>query len=393
MRILFVTTRPPWPSRRGDQARVAGWFRELGDRHSLAVVCQRPPGFPKACFPPGVRGREVPLPLWRLDRIARHGFQHPLQVAMHVQPELAREVAREVSDFQPDVVVVVLSRLGWLLPVLEGVPVVVDLVDSLALNMRRRASRQPRLARLWHWEARRLESFERHLSRLVAGATVVSRRDAEALAGKDGEPAPGVAVIPFGLRVPDAIPPRAADPIVLLSGNLGYFPTLDGALWLAREIWPRVLEMRPDAQWWLAGSRIPRTIRSLERLPGVRVLPDPEDLSAVRRQVAVAVAPMRAGSGTPIKVLEAMADGLPVVATPEAAAGLDELDGSELQIAGDSRAFAAALVRLLEQPDVADEQVASAWSWLSQRHDLRRVSVRFEELLKEITSERRPGQR
>ncbi len=394
MRILFVTTRPPWPSRRGDQARVAGWVRQLGRRHELSVVCQRPPFFPAATFPVGVRGREVPLPMWRMDRTLRHGLRRPLQVAMHVQPELARAVKGEIADFCPDVVVVALSRLGWLLPALEQVPVVVDLVDSLALNMRRRAARQPGLGALWRWEARRVAIWERDLVRRVARATVVSQRDAEALAGEDEIAAGRIAVVPFGIPIPEVPPRRATTPIVLLSGNLGYFPTRDGALWLAREVWPRVRRACPEAEWLLAGSRIPRALWRLRRLPGVRIEADPEDLAAVRRRTAVAVAPMRAGSGTPIKVLEAMAGGLPVVATPEAAAGLDGLHGGELQVGGEAETFAAALVRLLADPAAADRQVASAWDWLCQRHDLRRVAGRFERLLEEaVISVPPPGRR
>ncbi len=387
MRILFVTTRPPWPSRRGDQARIAGWVRELGARHALAVVCQRPPRFPEATFPADVRGREVPLRWWRADRILRRGLTYPLQVAMHAQPELARAVEQEIAAFRPDVVVVALSRLGWLLPALRQLPVVVDLVDSLALNMRRRAALQPQLSAFWRWEAQRIEVWERDLARRVARATVVSLRDQQALVGDGDLPGSQVVVVPFGIAIPDALPRRARSAIVLLSGNLGYFPTRDGALWLAREIWPRVRRVCPDARWLLAGSRIPRELRQLRHLSGVSILADPEDLSAVRRRSAVAIAPMRAGSGTPIKVLEAMADGLPVVATPEAAAGLDGLSGRELAIAGDAKSFSSALVRLLKNRAAADEQVTSAWAWLRERHDLRRVARRFESLLEDAAAQ------
>ncbi len=305
---------------------------------------------------------------------------------MHVQPELGRAVEREVGEFRPDVAVLALSRLGWLLPALGRVPVVADLVDSLALNMRRRAERQPSLGAFWRWEAGRVEAWERDLTGRVAHATVVSDRDRQALIGDGEVPAGRIAVVPFGISIPAALPRRGSRPIVLLSGNLGYFPTLDGALWLAHEIWPRVRRACPDAEWWLAGSRVSRPLWRLQRLPGVRILADPEDLTAVRRRAAVAVAPMRAGSGTPIKVLEAMADGLPVVATREAAAGLDGLRGPEIQVAGDPRAFASALVTLLEDRAAADQQVASAWSWLCERHDLRRVAGRFESLLEEAVA-------
>ena len=136
MRILFLTARPPWPSRRGDQARVAGFVQELGKRHEISVLAQSSGGAKPAPFPEGVEGGGVPRPrsaalnsLWKLARL-------PAQVALYWDPHFAQAALAEIGRFKPDVVVVMLSRLGWLLPALNRVPVVLDLVDALTLNMR-----------------------------------------------------------------------------------------------------------------------------------------------------------------------------------------------------------------------------------------------------------------
>lgn len=381
MRILLVTTRPPWPIRRGDQARAAGWVEALGDRHEIMLISQRPPGFPTAeAQPKWRRGREVVLSRGRTLASLIWSASYPIQVALHVQPRLRRVVEQAVLEFKPDVAVLTLSRLGWLVPSIKRCPVVLDLVDSLALNMRNRASYQPRLSALWNWEARRLERWDGRLLKQVAYATVVSRRDKLALVPESDA---SVRIVPFGVRIAEELVLTARpDPIILLSGNLGYFPTHEGAVWFAKEVWGKVRRVLPTARWILAGARPVRAVRRLASLPGVELSDEPQSLSELRREARVAIAPMRSGSGVPIKILEAMADGLPVVATPEAAAGLDGLSGNELSIANGSRSFADALIKLLTSASLVERQAQEAWHWLRERHELRATAQSFEQVLR-----------
>jgi len=401
MRILLVSARPPRPVRRGDQARLSGWLRALAPRHQLSLVSLVPPGFEPVRDPRATRE-----PQGRVQTIDHGRFAmfcglaatlrgQPFQVAMHRSTALARAFDEELRRFRPHVVVALLSRVGWLLERAGAVPVVLDLVDSLALNLERRARRQPAAAWLLGVEARRMKVWDRQRIARAAAACVVSEDDRQALIQGAPTLAAKIFVVPFGLPIAERLEPsraagpaRGGAPIVLLAGNLGYFPTVDAARIFATQVWPRVRSALPAARWWLAGARPARTVRRLASIAGVRVIADPPDLAAIRRQATLAIAPLHAGSGTPIKVLEAMADGLPVVTTARGAAGLDGVPEDAVAIADRPEQQVAAIVHRLRDPSAARAQAEAALRWLKQRHDLARVARDFERLLLRVA---RPG--
>ena len=389
VRILFLTSRPPWPPRRGDQARSAGFLEHLRARHECHVLSLRPVGFPEPHWPEGVDGRTVAVsPIDATVGLLTHPGL-PWQVALHAVPRFRRAVRETVRTVSPDVAVVVLSRLGWALPALGDVPVMLDLIDALALNMRNRARRQRALAPPLGLEAARMARWDSRLLARVTHATVVSARDRDELL-RDAPTLGGkVSVLPFGIAVAPAPAMAGRRPgAVILTGNLGYFPTAEGARWLVERVWPTVRAARPDATLTLAGARPSRALQRLARIPGVTVVADPDDLAALLATAAVAVAPMRAGSGTPIKVLEAMAAGTPVVATPETAAGLDGVPQGALAVAGEPAEFAAALVALLGDPERARSQAASAFAWVARHHGREASACALEEVLRRSAARR-----
>ena len=385
MRVLFLTPRPPWPVRRGDQARAATLIAGLAPRHEIMVIALRPPGFPPCRWPHGVSGTEVAFSWAGGAAAALLHPRLPLQVGLHHSARFEAVVHAAVAAFRPDAAVVVLSRLGAALPALGSVPTVVDLVDSLQLNLSNRAIRQPLAGRLLRWEARRIGAFDRTLVARAAHTTVVSQRDLADLVAADPGIARRISVLPCAVSVPATLPINVGSGnVVLLQGNLGYFPTVDGALWFAHEVWPVLRRLYPGVEWRLAGSRPPRALRTLGALQGIKVVADPENLATELACASVVIAPLRAGSGTPNKVLEAMAAGVPVVTTPAGVAGLDGTAGNEIAVAADNWQFAQAIAHLLSDAEAARRQATAAWHYVRRYHSLAAVAARLEEILASV---------
>ncbi len=148
--------------------------------------------------------------------------------------------------------------------------------------------------------------------------------------------------------------PRDSDPkpdgrTVVFFGLLSTFPNIDGVTFLLREIWPRVAAARPSARCKIVGARPPQAIRDLAG-PGVEITGFVEDLRPSLASAAAIVVPLRVGSGTRLKIVEGMAMGKAIVSTTLGAEGIDATPEKDILIADDPAAFAAAVIRLLDEP-------------------------------------------
>ena len=134
----------------------------------------------------------------------------------------------------------------------------------------------------------------------------------------------------------------------MLTGNLGYFPNRDAARFLLAEVWPRLRRARPDLRLVVAGDRPPSSLARRLAAAGATLATRPPDLRALLAEATVAVAPLRCGSGVPLKVLDAWAAGVPVVASSFAAAGADGEPERDLLVADAPHEWEAQVTRLLD---------------------------------------------
>ena len=358
MRVLFLTLRLPGQLMRGDQLRASQHIRLLSQRHriTLLVFDSATPDaaaladMQACCEQVIVIRRSVPGMAARL--LGALFSSRPLQVSMFDSAALRAAITRLCAASNFDLAHVQLARLGPMLEPLAGLPCVLDFVDALSLNMRRRAAldRGP-LRFVVAAEAVRLARYERALCAQASAVVVCSAQDRAAIGSF-----PNLHLVRNGVdlaRFPWRAPGDRGDGIVFI-GNLGYFPNIDAATWFADEVMPLLCARRATVHLQLVGARpAPALRRRVAQWPNVELIGEVPDVHPWLARAAVAVVPLRSGSGQQLKMLEAMSAGTPVVATSLSAAGLDVVDGEHLLIADDSLSMAAAVMRLLTDPQLA----------------------------------------
>jgi glycosyltransferase involved in cell wall biosynthesis len=169
---------------------------------------------------------------------------------------------------------------------------------------------------------------------------------------------------------PAPSPARCRDELRLLFvGTLGYWPNADAAIWLIREILP-ALQRRSPVRVCLdiVGAGAPEALMDLAQPPAVTLHHFVEDLSPLYAAADQVIVPLRLGSGTPIKLLEAFGFRRPVIATRFAAAGLEAVDGEQILLADDPQAIADACVRMHAEPELAARCVERAARLIESRH-------------------------
>jgi glycosyltransferase involved in cell wall biosynthesis len=168
-------------------------------------------------------------------------------------------------------------------------------------------------------------------------------------------------------------------------GSLDWRPNAEGLIWFLRQVWPYVSKRMPAAALHIAGKNTPEKVRV--QLTGRNVFFEGEvpDAHSFTSSMSVMIAPLFAGSGMRIKILEAMSLGKAVVATPVAAEGLPVTDRRDIMIASDQFMFSSALIELLGRPDLKEQVTSGATSLLKEKFDNRKLTLKLLGFYKELT--------
>jgi sugar transferase (PEP-CTERM/EpsH1 system associated) len=387
--ILFVTPRFPLPLLSGDRARAFHQLRVLSRRHRLTLVTYADPAAAAKAHglleDMGVRVVTVPFTkAGAVLRLARGVFSPlPLQAALYNAPRMRETIRALVQAERFDLAHVQLARSVPLVDADLGLPRVVDLIDALSLNMRRRAAHD----RGWlRWaalvDAARLQRYEQQICASVAATFVVAPADREAIGDY-----PTLSIIPNGVDLsafPRVETPRDRHRLVF-TGNLGYFPNVDAVLWFATEVLPRVWRAHPEARLTIAGARPHRRILALaQKEPRIEVIGNVQHMHPHLAAARVSVAPMRAGSGQLLKVLEAMSTGTPVVTTMRGLSGIQAVSGEHALVADTPDAFAAHVITLIEDDRLANRLASAGHALVERLYTWDRSVAELEEIYLQV---------
>jgi polysaccharide biosynthesis protein PslH len=200
-------------------------------------------------------------------------------------------------------------------------------------------------------EYRRLKPAELALCRRADAVLVTSERERALLAS--ALPATMLRVVPNGVDTAAFSPPEDGTEMpgrVVFTGMMSYYPNTHAVLRFAQYCWPFIRSQVPYATWQIVGSNPPPEVQRLAELPGVEVTGSVPAIQPYLAQAAVAIAPIDIGSGTRLKILEALAMGKAVVSTSVGCEGLDVTAGEHLLTADDLQEFACAVSGLLQDP-------------------------------------------
>jgi glycosyltransferase involved in cell wall biosynthesis len=349
MRSVVLTKFVPLPANSGGRQRSLATLLRLRDRGDV-VLCAFDDG---SCDVDGLRrlGVDVRAVPWRRDlRSAARSMviTGSTATARFAHRDLRRAVSSAVRDGPTDVLYVNYLQLSPHARALSARRRVLDMHNVESSLMRSYSSSADPARRV----ATRIESIalrrlERRALTEYDHVVVVSDVDRARLPAAHHD----VVVCPNGWE-PTGPLPAAEGPTASFVALLGWRPNADAAEWLARDIWPHVRRAVPDAELLLVGRDPSPTLQRLAG-EGITVTGTVPSVQPHLRASRIGLAPLRAGGGSRLKILEALGAGRPVVATSIGAEGLGDLVGHGVVVRDDPLEMAATIAELLIDADEA----------------------------------------
>jgi hypothetical protein len=319
-------------------------------------------------------------------RIAAFRAYGRSSLASHLSLPVLAELRAAVGAERYDLVHIGRSYLGDAVEVLDTRRATMDLDEDEWTSYREiAASLGPNDPDGSDWGTAEADAMAQLLARQASrfsGRFISSAFDAALI--QEREPTTTLEVIENAVAVPAETGRRDDGGTLMFLGSFGYAPNVDAAHWLVEEIWPLIQDHSPRPLRLVIAGRDAGRVAQLGRRSGVAVEPDIEDVAEAYGRATVFLAPLRAGAGTRLKLLEAAAHGVPLVTTALGARGLPFEHGRELLLAESAEDFAQAAFDAVANAAASTARAAAALNMVRARYErtgaIDRLACRLEEI-------------
>jgi len=404
MRILLLTPRVCWPLDTGAKQRNHHLARILADYASVTLLAFTDNGTPVDL--PNFYDRVIAVlrdPTYTLSKIIRGGVgSTPLPVLNYTTAGMKSALSRLLSEQHFDIVQIESIHLSAYLPIIRNAPcrpmVICDWHNIESELMRRYSEQEVHTLRKIYARdtSRKMRVLERRVMNEFDAHVVVSRRDESRLL--ELNPSGRVSVVENGVdtsyysdeQIEKAYVARLADgrsrlgdgpesPVtrrrIVFVGSMDYHANIDAVVNFARDVWPLVREQKPEFIFTIVGRDPATEVRQLASIPGVEVSGTVDDVRPYYREAVVAVVPLRVGGGSRLKILEAMAAGIPVISSSLGAEGLEVSHGENILIVDGTKDLKEAIASVAANDKLQQKLRLGGRALVSERYEWTRLGA------------------
>ena len=375
LRLLQIAPRVPWPLDTGAKLRNYHLARALQGSMRVTLLAfgeqsnstQLDAAYERVvCVPRNER--------YSTGNIIRGALgRTPLPLLNYTTPEMSAALKRLLAEDRFDLVQVESVHLMNYLPLLRSwsrTPVVCDWHNVESDLMRQYAEREPKVAR---------RTYARRTARLMSEAEKRALKEFDAHITVSDEDRARLNSVNSGSRI--FVIENGVDAVhysnqhsdkgnrIVFVGSMDYHANIDGATNFARNVWPVIHESNPGLRFTIIGREPAAEVRQLASRPGIEVTGSVDDVRPFYREALAAVVPLNVGGGSRLKILEAMAAGVPVVSTRLGAEGLNVSDGENILLADTPTQLASQTIGLIDDENLRATIVAGGRALVEAKYD------------------------